>query len=124
MKSGQPTGITPRSTSRHQRIRACRADDESMAAARPYDRARDLPRLIPVWAAALPVGSTVGHAQILEQLRRALRAERNRGKCGHWTYDLARHAALLRAYRAEVQDLHERTREPVPPTIVTPPLAE
>jgi hypothetical protein len=41
------------------------------------------------------------HARLLAKLRRALRAERQRGLGGHWAYDLARHAQLLRAYRAE-----------------------
>jgi hypothetical protein len=36
-------------------------------------------------------------------LRRALRAERQRGIGGHWSYDLARHAQLLHAYRAEAK---------------------
>ena len=36
---------------------------------------------------------------MLKELERALRAERARA--GHWTYDLARHIALLVAYRAE-----------------------
>jgi hypothetical protein len=35
-------------------------------------------------------------------MRRALRIERQRGRGGHWAYDLARHAQLLRAYRTEV----------------------
>jgi hypothetical protein len=35
-------------------------------------------------------------------MRRALRIERQLGRGGHWAYDLARHAQLLRAYRAEV----------------------
>ena len=38
---------------------------------------------------------------ILTRLARALRAERNRGRAGHWTYDLNRHIALKQAYAAE-----------------------
>ena len=34
-------------------------------------------------------------------MERALRAERKRGRAGHWAYDLARHAALHRAWIAE-----------------------
>jgi hypothetical protein len=41
------------------------------------------------------------HLRLLANLRRALRSERQRGLGGHWAYDLARHAHLLRAYRAE-----------------------
>jgi hypothetical protein len=42
------------------------------------------------------------YARLLARLRCALRRERQRGLSGHWTYDLARHAQLLRAYRADV----------------------
>ena len=42
-------------------------------------------------------------AAVLERplawLRRELRRERARGRCGHWTYDLARHLALLQDVR-------------------------
>jgi hypothetical protein len=41
------------------------------------------------------------HARLLARLRRALRAERQKGIGGHWSYDLTRRAQLLRAYRAE-----------------------
>lgn len=41
-------------------------------------------------------------------MRRALRLERQRGRAGHWAYDLARHAQLLRAYRSEVADYLRR----------------
>ena len=67
-----------------------------------YERARDLPKLLPLWAWELETPSEAEHARLLARLRRALRAERQRGLRGHWTYDLARHAQLLRAYRAEV----------------------
>ena len=39
---------------------------------------------------------------ILVRLRRALRAERSRGRAGHWSYDLNRHIALKQAYEAEI----------------------
>jgi hypothetical protein len=67
-----------------------------------YVRARDLPRVLPLWPHELTVTTNADHARLLARLRRALRAERQRGLAGHWTYDLARHAQLLRAYRAEV----------------------
>lgn len=41
--------------------------------------------------------------QHLAALRRALRAERERGVQGHWAYDLARHRELLHAYRVAVR---------------------
>ncbi|CAN1725104.1 protein of unknown function [Hyphomicrobium sp. 1Nfss2.1] len=43
-------------------------------------------------------------------MRRALRLERQRGIAGHWAYDLARHAALLNAYRAETKDYLNKAR--------------
>ena len=80
-----------------------------------YERARDLPKLLPLWEWELATPSEAEHARLLARLRRALRAERRRGLSGHWTYDLARHAQLLRAYRAEVAAClrvagHERAR--------------
>jgi len=68
---------------------------------RSYDRARDLPKLLPLWPLEIVTSKTADHAGLLARLRKALRAERQRGANGHWTYDLARHAQLLRAYRAE-----------------------
>lgn len=73
-----------------------------------YQRDRDLPGLIPVWADEVRGGSCADDARLIGKLRRALRAERRRGLGGHWTYDLARHAALLAAYRAEVARLAAR----------------
>ncbi len=67
-----------------------------------YDRARDLPSLIPLWPAEIADATTAGGSQIVQKLRRALREERQRGLAGHWAYNLTRHAALLRAYRHEV----------------------
>jgi hypothetical protein len=67
-----------------------------------YVRARDLPKLVPLWPSEIKTTTQAEHARLLAKLRRALRAERQRGLGGHWTYDLARHAQLLRAYRAEV----------------------
>lgn len=68
----------------------------------PYDRATDLPRLIPMWPHELLDDSAQRQAAIVAMLRRALAQERQRGLGGHWSYDLARHARLLAAYRAEV----------------------
>lgn len=65
-----------------------------------YDRETDLPRLLPLFADDLRDGAD-RQARLLALLRRALRAERTRGRAGHWTYDVGRHAALLRALRCE-----------------------
>jgi hypothetical protein len=74
-----------------------------------YVRVRDLHRLLPLWPGETEIRSASDHARLLARLRRALRAERRLGLGGHWTYDLARHAQLLRAYRAEVADYLRKT---------------
>jgi hypothetical protein len=67
----------------------------------PYDRRRHLPRILPVGPAEVADVSQSGLRRILARLARALRAERNRGRAGHWTYDLNRHIALAQAYESE-----------------------
>jgi hypothetical protein len=57
--------------------------------------------LLPLWPHELADLSPIGRAHVLTTLERALRAERRRGLAGHWTYNLARHAQLLRAYKIE-----------------------
>jgi hypothetical protein len=69
-----------------------------------YVRTRDLPRLLPLWPHEVAGTTNADRARLLARLRCALRAERQRGLAGHWTYDLARHAQLLRAYRAEAAE--------------------
>lgn len=74
-------------------VRAC-----VRAGPKTYERHRDLPRLVPTFAFqadAPPRSAIVG------QLARKLRAERRRGRAGHWSYDLNRHIALWQALLAE-----------------------
>ena len=66
-----------------------------------YQRGRDLPRLLPLMRSERETPTAEQHVRLIGLIRRALRRERCRGVAGHWTYDLARHAALLAAYRAE-----------------------
>lgn len=73
-----------------------------------YQRARDLPSLLPLWPHEFETASAAEHARLLARMRRALRMERQRGIAGHWTYDLARHARLLSAYRAETDAYRRR----------------
>jgi hypothetical protein len=75
---------------------------------RPYDRDAELPRILPLWPHEVEDDTPQGRARIVVRLRRALRAERRRGISGHWTYDLARHAELLRVYRLELAALGAR----------------
>lgn len=80
-------------------------DRRIRAGAQSYDRERDLPALIRLEPFA-PAGDTREAVEaILSRLERALRAERNRARSGHWTYDLNRHIALRQAHRAETERL-------------------
>lgn len=91
------------------------SDRTGRASARPdrrgYDRERDLPKLLALWPAEVTDRSEAGRLLLLSKLRRALRAERQRGLAGHWTYDLARHRGLLLAYRAETAAALTGTRK-------------
>lgn len=69
---------------------------------RHYDRHAELARVLPLWPHELDDQTPQGRMRVLAKLRSALRAERRRGVAGHWTYDLARHAELLRVYRLEL----------------------
>ncbi len=83
-------------------------DTLSHTSLRFYDRRVELPRVLPLWPHELDDESAEGRRNIVRKLRRALRAERRRGIAGHWTYDLARHAELVRIYRLELtaSELH------------------
>ncbi len=76
---------------------------------RPYRREEQLPGLIGLWPQDVSDDHAGGAAVILGKLRRALRAERQRGRAGHWAYDLNRHAALLEAIRQETALLKRHT---------------
>jgi hypothetical protein len=66
-----------------------------------YDRRHHLPRVLPIGPEEIADESIAGRRRVVARLARALRAERNRGRSGHWTYDLNRHIALRQAYLAE-----------------------
>lgn len=74
------------------------------------DQRAALARLLPLWPHEIADESLHGRALIVARLRKALRAERRRGIEGHWTYDLGRHAELLRLYRAERSALLDMLR--------------
>ena len=75
-----------------------------------YDRMRDLPRMLRLWPQEIGRLSESDQAWLVERLAQVLRAERQRGLTRHWSYDLSRHAGLLRAYRAEKQLLDLQTK--------------
>lgn len=69
-----------------------------------------LQRLLPLWPREIADGSLANHRRIVRLLARALREERRRGNCGHWAYDLSRHAALAKLYKQECDALSIRLR--------------
>lgn len=74
-----------------------------------YLRARDLPRLLPLWPAELHDLTLDGRKRLVTRVHDALRRERRRGLAGDWCYDLARHRQLLIAYLAESASLKHAT---------------
>lgn len=81
-----------------------------LAAGRPDHgalvRRGEFAALLALWPEELADSSRRGAERVLALLRRALRAERQRGLAGHWTYDLNRHERLRRAYRDELKAFH------------------
>lgn len=73
-------------------------------------RRAELQRLLPMWPHELADLSLNGRRRILQFLARALREERRRCWAGHWTYDLARHAALARHMKWERGELEKLQR--------------
>jgi hypothetical protein len=70
-----------------------------------YERSRHLPRLLPIGPDEIADASLAARRSIVARLTRALRAERGRGRAGHWTYDLNRHIGLSQALAAERRQL-------------------
>ena len=94
------------------RIHVSRPSHQGQPAASGYERIKDLPRLLRLWpeeAARLGDGDQVW---LVAKLRDMLRSERQRGLTRHWSYDLSRHAALMRAYRAEAACLKRAQSRP------------
>jgi hypothetical protein len=70
-----------------------------------YQRLRDLPKLLPLWPDEISDETVEGARKLIAKLKRALRAERRRGRAGHWSYDLDRHLRLVRAHKSEMTRL-------------------
>lgn len=70
--------------------------------AQPARDARELGRLAALWPWEMQGARREDRLRLLSRLRMALRQERRRGQAGHWSYDLARHAQLVTAYRTEL----------------------
>ena len=65
------------------------------------NRHSELSRLLPLWPGEIDDVSLFGRQRVCRMLGSALRRERSRGIAGHWTYDIARHLALVKAARRE-----------------------
>lgn len=62
-----------------------------------------LAQLLFAGGAGRPAGAALEETKdTIARLMRALRTERQRGKAGHWTYDLNRHIALSQALRRQI----------------------
>ena len=83
------------------------------AGAIAYRRDLHLPRLIAVLPSEVADRSPAMGRALLRRIARALRSERNRGRSGHWTYDLNRHIGLCQAYAAERQSLRGQESPPL-----------
>ena len=75
-----------------------------------YRRKQHLPRVLPIAGELLDAVSDTDRRALLARIARALRHERNRGRAGHWTYDLNRHIALAQAYAGELKLLSSHRR--------------
>lgn len=67
-----------------------------------YIREVDLISLIALWPKELEDYSLKGTEIIIRKLRSAIRTERKSGKMGHWSYNLNKHAALVRVLKKEL----------------------
>jgi len=81
-----------------------------------YLRVRDLPRLIAVWPSEVADQSQAGTFFLIRKLKNALRSERQRGRAGHWSYDLGRHMGLAMALKAEMS-AYTNNQEPEPASV-------
>jgi hypothetical protein len=79
-----------------------RTTAQASAPAVLYVRERDLGILLRLWPSEAMQLAREDHPALLRRLAAALRAERRRGQTRAWSYDIVRHRALLRAYRAEL----------------------
>lgn len=103
--AGRRSGVAYGVRRRRPRPRRQQKAPSGPARTAVYDRARDLPGLIPLWPWEIEDSSVEAQQRLVTLLRRALRRERKRGIGCDWTYDVVRHARLLAAYKCEVASL-------------------
>ena len=80
-----------------------------------YERQRDLPRLLRLWPEEVRRLEAGDQDWLVTKLANMLRTERQLGLARHWSYELTRHAALLRAWRAEKAVQAARARQAARP---------
>ena len=96
---------------KNNQFRKKRFQDQSFAhRIQAFQRETELPKLIGLWPSDLGDYSAEGTAKIIALLRWTLRQQRQRGRSGHWTYDLSRHIALHEALKVEEARLQELTK--------------
>jgi len=84
--------------------RCARASSDGWLSARRHSDARftiDDVRLLPVWPKDLRDRTLAGRRKLISIIERELRKERQRGIAGARTYDVARHAKLVRLLKEE-----------------------
>ena len=84
-----------------------------------YERQRDLPRLLRLWPEEVRRLDAGDLDWLVTKLAKMLRTERQLGLAPHWSYQLTRHAALLRAWRAEKALRDCRLRQAARPLAAT-----
>ena len=89
---------TPARVTRHARAAAFGVIRDGALA---YERARCLPRVLPMLAGDCCGPEPETTRRIVRKLADALRRERRLGRAGHWAYDLNKHIALAQAWKAE-----------------------
>lgn len=95
-----PSSDKPRAP-RIQSWHAKTPEDRAPAVFAADARIRRLCRLVPLWPSEIASSEPAQAERVVAALERALRAERRRGRAGHWSYDMNRHTALSRALRDE-----------------------
>lgn len=81
-----------------------------------YCREKDLPRLTGLWPSEIDAADINRRTRIVSILKNNLRLERQRGRSGHWCYDINRHLALKQALtseQAELKKLLESRKRPL-----------
>lgn len=93
------TGASASGRERTNRILAWRAVDSVVEAGARWKQQEELFRKPQPEKAADPEGNMDAATISARRLARAIRAERRLGRSGHWSYDPARHLALMQALR-------------------------